>query len=118
MVSTMRYLPLLFLAGCASVPIGDYPRSALEECQQMASQYNMEARPLMRGAVGAATGVLADRALEGAAFKILGYTAPLHMGSLVPPLAIYGIGVGLIEAQDRKDQIVKECLRDKGHKAY
>lgn len=114
----MRYIPLLFLAGCASVPIGNFPKADLEACQVVASEYNVAERPLMRGAVGAATGALADRALEGAAFKIFSYSAPLHIGSFVAPLAVYGIGIGLIEAKDRKDQIVRECLKDKGHKAY
>lgn len=114
----MRFLLPMLLVGCASVPIGQYPESALLECQKTASEYNMAERPAMRGAVGAATGALADRALEGAAFKILGYTAPLSIGSFIAPLAVYGVGIGLIEAVDRKDEIVRLCLRDKGHKVY
>lgn len=114
----MRIFLIVLLTGCASVPIGDYANADLGECQKIASGYNLAERPAVRGAVGAVTGALADKALEGAAFKVLGYTAPLHIGSLIPPLAVYGVGIGLIEAKDRRDQIVKECLRDRGYKVY
>lgn len=114
----MRYLAILLLSGCASVPIGDYPKADLESCQKVASEYNMAERPAQRAAVGGASGLVVNKALEGAAFKVLGYTAPLTIGSFILPLAAYGVGVGLIEAQDKKDLIVKECLRDLGHKAY
>lgn len=116
----MRYWPLLLLAGCASSPVSEYPIPARDMalCEAIANSYNMAEKPAARGAVGAATGAAADAALGGAAFKIMGYTAPLHMGSLVVPLLAYGMGNGIIEAREEKTRILRECLRDKGHKVY
>lgn len=87
-------------------------------CGKIADSYNMAKKPLTRGAVGAVAGVAADEALRCAAFKLFSYTAPLHIGSLVAPLLAYGLGNGLIEAQEEKTRILRECLRDKGHKVY
>ena len=114
------YLPLaaVMLAGCASNPVGQYPESALSACRLVAGQYNAAERPGLRAAQGAATGVAINGALKGAAFTFGRYVLPLSVGSFVLPATVYGLGNGILEAQEQKTRIVRECLRDQGYRVY
>lgn len=106
-------LVVLFFAGCASPPAVDPAtaqspeyRQDLAECRRIAQQAGSGREVATKGAVGAglgaATGAIADDAAgEGAAIG-----------------AIAGLAAGAFSADHEEDRIVRQCLRDRGHRVY
>lgn len=123
----MRFLIVLILAGCAQAPISEspVPEADLSSCNAMAEKVDYQ-RPAERSAVGAAKGAVigvgVGSVVDGATIKFAGFSGTLGVSTLVPALIVWGIvdggSQGLFERQDRKTQIVRDCLREKGHKVY
>lgn len=111
-----RVLAIGCLTGCAQMPVGDVPAQTLAQCEEIANEYDRTQRVAERAAIAGAKGYGL-----GWAFK--------HY-ALVPNAARFGVtafgaaGVfagaleGLLETSDRKRNMLRECLRDRGHKAY
>lgn len=112
---------LLLLAGCANQPISQHPLPAedVAQCQSLSGQHSMAKRALENGTVESARA-------SGVSFGITRLVQALggHMAlsTLVPPIAagymVTGAAIGAIAARDRQEAIVRECLRDLGHKVY
>lgn len=111
-------VPLVACA-CAQAPIGDVPAEDLAACEKVAAGYTGTQRITERTAIGAVSGRALDFSLRGLAIQIpkLG-AAPVTLGSMVLPLALFGAANGLFEASDRRAAIVRECLRDRGVRVY
>lgn len=125
-------LTVLLVSGCAVQPIivTNVPETHILECQSIADRRD-DARTLAEHAAvqGAARGVLGaavESAVSGTGLtlKILSYKAvgAFSAGSLAWPLAILGIGEGIAsgmhENARERERIVRECLRDLGHRVY
>lgn len=118
------------LAGCTTLPITDAPQEALEACQTLSEARDGSAvvtssgaqQGLFRGVLGWAVGKAVtgtEMTLRLGSLKALG---TFSAGSLAVPLMVMGIGEGVAsglqsEAKER-ERIVRECLRDRGFKAY
>jgi hypothetical protein len=120
----MRILPSLaaltaaaVLAGCATtganyVPVVDGPVGAnfnadLAACQNLAAQ---------QGAVGGQAG---EQAVTGAAVAAGGTALVNNRGNNVRDAAIIGAAAGLaggaLDQQRRKEAIIRNCMRSRGH---
>lgn len=109
-----RLLPILLLSSCSTVPISTepIPISDLSACTTLSEERSIASRATARAGVEGARAVGVAYAFN----SIPGITVPLW-----PIFAGYAITSainGAIEAQDRRDAIVRECLRDRGHKVY
>lgn len=110
-------LCVLSAAGCAQAPIleGSVPEKDLAECRSLAEQRSVAQRAIERGAIesaraaGVAAGIAKIAEAAGTSVSLpliaLGY-------------AVTGALGGVIEAHDNRARIVRECLRDRGHRAY
>ena len=122
----------LLLSGCATPPIivTNVPEGDIADCQAI-SERRDDTRNVAEHAVvqGAARGILGGAvesavAGTGMTLKILSYKAvgSFAAGSLAWPLALLGIGEGIAsgvhENAKEKERIVRECLRDLGHRVY
>jgi hypothetical protein len=119
-----RRLFLVFsvlVAGCAEPPISrDLIQDAdLQACSTLAAEHSIAKRAALRGVVesaratGVATGIVKlAEALGGAV------STSTVLPGIVAGYAVTSAMNGAIEAQDRRDAIVRECLRDLGHKVY
>lgn len=126
----MKILPFLWimlLVGCAQAPISDstIPDNDTQYCEKIANSVSMQRtaeRALVGAAKGAVIGVGVGSVVDGATIKFAGFSGTLGVSTLVPALIVWGIidggSQGLFERQDRKTQIVRDCLRDKGYKVY
>ena len=105
-------LAIFFLSGCASQPIGHAPEADVSACQAISEQHGIAGRATARA------GIEGARAL-GVATAI--NSIPGANVALWPIFAGYAVTSainGAIEAQDRRDAIVRECLRDRGFRVY
>lgn len=111
-----KYLFLLLMAGCAETPISEtvIPPADIAHCTKL-SEGAMKWRAVERGTVEAARAT-------GVAYGITQIVPTISIATVLPYIAAgYAITSavnGQIEAQDRRDAIVRECLRDKGYKVY
>lgn len=122
-----KYIVLLILSGCAQAPISEspVPETDWSACNAIAEKVDYQ-RPAERAAVGATKGAVigvgVGSVVDGATIKFAGFSGTLGVSTLVPALIVWGIidggSQGLFERQDRKTQIVRDCLRDKGYKVY
>lgn len=118
----------LFLSGCAAAPISEtpIPQADLAGCEALSEQHNAMPRLALRAGIGAATGSIVTSAIRHAGNTIIarvgGYAASASSGfsmpGLVLPFAAFALVDGLIQESDRRSVIVRECLRDLGHKVY
>lgn len=109
-----KLLPLLLLlGGCAHDPIVDMQgvnrqqyRQDLMECKQYAAQVNTARAAATRGAIGAAVG--------GVIGAIVGdhHTAQ-KIGGVG---AVSGTARGAQKAENRKERVLKNCLKGRGYK--
>lgn len=105
----------LALVSCAQAPISEraIPAEEIRLCQALSEQVSVAERAALRGGIEAAraSGVAYGISLLGISFSTV---IPYVAGGYA---ITSGIG-GAIEAQDRRDAIVVQCLRDKGYKVY
>lgn len=120
---------LLVLAGCASAPpISEAPIPAAdaEACEAIASQAPAVQDVTEAAAVSGAKGYVIDTAIKGAAAKtgarFFGSTITSTTTISAPPVAslfiVIGVIEGLREVRKERARIVRECLRDRGHRVY
>jgi len=117
-VNELKHLTfLILLSGCSQLPISDrpIPAEALAKCQAISEKYSLAERSVTRGAIQA------GRA-GGVSLGISQLVPTIPAASIVLPVAlgyfITSAAEGAIEAQDNRDRIVRECLRDEGIRAY
>ena len=112
----MRILLIILLTGCAQAPISEQtiPSQDVVTCRTLSEQA-MRTRALEKGGIETARAA-------GVAYGIAQIVPTIALSSVLPYIAagyaITSTVSGQIEAQDRRDAIVRECLRDKGHKVY
>jgi len=118
----MRWIiPVLLLSGCAAAPISEteLPEVEVAACRELSERHPIAGRAALRAGVEAAR---AGGVAVGIIEIVSALGGSLSMGTVLPPIVL-GYGAtsaanGAIEAQDRRDAIVRECLRDRGHKVY
>lgn len=118
----------LALTGCVYVPISEtpIPASDLARCQQLSTQQSFLPRTGAGAATGVVVGAVTERAIGHVSLTgtttLLGQHAATVSKLIAPhimlPLAIVGAAMGAMQASDRRDEIVRECLRDSGFKVY
>lgn len=110
-----RYLWLLLvpLAGCANDPIVDMRGvdparldQDLAECRAYAAQVNTPAEAAKHGGIGAAVG--------GAIGAIIGDSGTAGKGAGIG--AVSGATKGAGRAEQRKERVVRNCLKGRGYK--
>lgn len=112
-------LAALILAGCAVQPITAAPAADVAACEQVADLYSRFPRVAERTGIGAIKGFAIGAAVNGAKLVIpKAGAATISMGSFALPMAAFGLLEGLIETADRRAEIVRTCLRDRGARAY
>lgn len=90
-----------------AIPVED-----MAACTALSEEHSLASRAAARATVEGARAVGVAYAFN----SIPGITVPFW-----PIFAGYAVTSainGFIEAQDRRDAIVRECLRDRGHKVY
>ena len=110
----MKAIPLLLLlSGCAAAPISlqPIPDGDLAQCRTLSENHSLVGRALTRGSLEAARSA-------GVASVITEVTKSVSILPIVAGYFITSALGGAVEAQDRRDAIVRECLRDRGHKVY
>ena len=112
-----RYLAVLFLSGCAAQPISTtvIPQTDLDQCVRLSEQHSIAGRAALRGGVEAARAAGVAKAMDTLA-GAAGLTFPV--GWIFAGYAVTSAINGVIEGQDRRDQIVRECLKDRGFRVY
>lgn len=87
----------------------------MSECKTISEKYPVGERAVLRGSIEAAraSGVAYGISLISPAISALTILPYIAAGYAVTS----GVG-GLIEAEDKRREIVKECLRDRGYRAY
>ena len=110
----MKSIPLLLLlTGCAAAPISlqPIPDGDLAQCRTLSENHSLVGRALTRGSLEAARSA-------GVASVITEVAKNVSIWPIVAGYFVTSALGGAVEAQDRRDAIVRECLRDRGHKVY
>lgn len=116
------------LSGCAYVPISErpIPQAELEQCQAIAAQHSFVPNTVVGAVTGAAIGSLATGAARettiSGSTRLFGSSLPttsrIAITNFTLPLAIVGAAIGALRVYDRRNAIVRECLRDHGYQTY
>ena len=98
------------------------PSADMADCETISADESLLIRPAAKAAVGAVKGAALDMALSGVALSgkiaTLKVVLPLSLPGFILPMAIYSAADGVLEMIDRKSEILRQCLRDKGHRVY
>ena len=111
----LAVLIALLQYGCAAplITTEKIPEADVRACSELSMKLSLTERAALRGSTEAVRAGAVSWALErlaGSSVSVAPLVAFGYMGT--------GAMQGAMEAQDRRDQIIRSCLRDKGHKVY